>query len=134
MTDENKPREIDILTLDKFNLMVDNVLVKLEESKGFKRPEAVKEEITVLKEDKVNPDGNGLSSLTIIGETIGDMMVSLFDTKTEQYISIYSNATICAKTVGLNPTTIRQRASVNKIVNEVKWSYMTFDIYNDLIK
>lgn len=134
MTDENKPKEIDALTLDKFNLMVDNVLVKLEESKGFKKTETVKEEITVLKEEKINPEGNGLAELTITGNSIGDMMVSLFNEETNQYISLYSNATICAKTIGLNPTTIRQRASGNKVINGVIWSYMTSEVYNDLIK
>jgi hypothetical protein len=134
MTDENKPKEIDALTLDKFNLMVDNVLVKLEESKGFKKTETVKEEITVLKEEKINPEGNGLAELTITGNSIGDMMVSLFNEETNQYISLYSNATICAKIIGLNPTTIRQRASGNKVINGVKWGYMTSEVYNNLIK
>lgn len=134
MTDENKPKEIEALTLDKFNLMVDNVLVKLEESKGFKKTEAVKEEITVLKEEKINPEGNGLAELTIVGESVGDMMVSLFNEATNQYTSLYSNATVCAKTLGLNPTTIRQRASGNKLIEGIKWSYMTSEQYNNLTK
>jgi hypothetical protein len=133
MIDENKPKEIEALTLDKFNAMIDDVLSQLEESKGFKKPE-VTEEFTELKQEVKNPDGNNLVNLHIIGEVAGPMMVTLFNEETKQYISIYSNATICAKIIGLNPTTIRQRASVNKIIDNVKWSYLSFEEYTNLIK
>jgi hypothetical protein len=134
MTDENKPREIEILTLDKFNLMVDNVLVKLEESKGFKKSEAVKEEITILKEEKVNPEGNGLSELPIIGDTTGPLMVLNFNIETNRYTNVYSNATICASSVKLNPTTVRQRCKDKKVIDKIQWSYTTAENYNELIK
>lgn len=134
MTDENKPKEIEALTLDKFNLMVDNVLVKLEESKGFKKPETEKEEITVLKEEKVNPEGNGLAELPIIGDTTGPLMVLNFNVENNKYVSVYSNATIAATTVKLNPTTVRQRCKDKKIVEGIQWSYTTTEEYNNLIK
>jgi hypothetical protein len=133
MTDENKPKEIEALTLDKFNAMIDDVLSKLEESKGFKKSEVV-EEFTELKQEVKNPEGNNLVNLPITGEVLGPMMVTLFNEGTKQYIGIYSNATVCAKVIGLNPTTIRQRASVNKIIDNVKWSYLSFEDYTELIK
>jgi len=134
MTDENKPKEIEALTLDKFNLMVDNVLVKLEESKGFKKPETEKEEITVLKEEKVNPEGNGLAELPIIGDTTGPLMVLNFNIETNRYTNVYSNATICASSIKLNPTTVRQRCKDNKVIDGIQWSYTTAENYNNLIK
>jgi len=134
MTDENKPKEIEALTLDKFNLMVDNVLVKLEESKGFKKTEAVKEEITVLKEEKVNPEGNGLAELPIIGDSTGPLMVLNFNIETNRYTNVYSNATIAASSVKLNPTTVRQRCKDKKVIDGIQWSYTTAENYNELIK
>ncbi len=132
MKDNNKPKEIDAIELDKFYLLVDDVIEKLEQSKKPKNltEKTVKDIIENNEKSNIN---NNLNNLDIVGGNISDMMVVLFNEGTKQYINIYSNATICAKTIGLNPTTIRQRASANKVISNVRWSYMNKENYNNLI-
>lgn len=131
MTDENKPKEIDALTLDKFKLLVDNVLEKLEETKGFKKTKEVEEVFTELQSTVVTGD-NGLANLPIIGDTVGPMMVVQYNIITNKFEAIYSNATRCAESLGLNPTTIRQRAGDKKVIKDVKWYYITDSEYQNL--
>jgi len=126
-----KPQEIDAIKLDKFELMVDNIVTTLSETKtgvSVEKVEELESAATLLD----SGGSNGLSLLPIIGETVGPMMVLNYNTQTNKYMAVYSNATVAAATVGLNPTTIRQRCKDNKVIDFIQWGYITSEEYQTL--
>jgi len=131
---EIKPQEIDAISLDKFEALVDKVVSTLETHLMPKKEnEEVLESASTLLETKTVH--NHTSDLIIHGSTPGvnyPMMVALYDTVKKEYHALYANATICAKQVALNPTTVRQRASNKKVIDGMEWKYMSNEEYQKL--
>jgi hypothetical protein len=126
----NKPQEIDAIELDKFHLLVDSVLEKLDPSK--KVAEVVTEVLEPASNLITNDGANGLLELAIIGESTGPMMILNFNIEQNKYVKVFSNAAVAADNVKLNPTTIRQRCKDNKIIDGIQWSYITAEEYTAL--
>ena len=128
---EVKPQEIEAITLDRFEALVDKVIETLDENKRTK--EVVEEKIELLEPaSSLLKETSNESKPEIIGGSVSSMMIGLYDINSNKYNAIYSNAVVCSKKVALNPTTVRQRASNNKIIENIQWKYLNEEEYNKL--
>jgi len=128
---EVKPQEIEAITLDRFEALVDKVIETLDENKRTK--EVVEEKIELLEPaSSLLKETSNKSKPEIIGGSVSSMMIGLYDINSNKYNAIYSNAVVCSKKVALNPTTVRQRASNNKIIENIQWKYLNEEEYNKL--
>lgn len=128
MTEEHKPQEIERLTLDKFNLMIDNVLDKLEEEK---KPKVVETTAEVKIEEPIVEE-QPIIKLEVLGGLPTPKMVALFDIVENRYTMVFSNAPTCATYFGLHPTTVRARAEAKKLIENISWEYMNEEEFNKL--
>jgi len=133
------------MSLDEFNVVVDNITKDIEEGRlAGKQIAPIKQELTV--EDTVDEgsatemsESEMIAAATqevekqevqenttdIIGKP-GKQLVIVTDKEGKE--TVYGNASACAKAVGLNPTTIRNRCKDEKVdtIGNL-WSYREND-------
>lgn len=114
--------EIDKLELERFNQLLDDIVLDAENSRNSK------------KSEKTFVNTVSVGHPELIGGKVGDKMIAKIN-EDGRIIIVYSSAAVCARACNINPTTARQRASKEWVdEKKMKWSYITDVEYNELIK
>jgi hypothetical protein len=114
--------EINKLELEQFDQLLDAIIADAETNKNNKKTE------------KTFVHASSVTQPELIGGKIGDMMVAKVNSDGVTLV-VYTSAAECSRACNINPTTVRQRASKEYIDEKgLKWSYITAEDYNNLIK